>query len=67
MSWAESRPGTLLFERSPGFVRTANATDAAVEYPPIGALPAAGGPMDTAPGGGHVVPPRTTAWWSVGG
>ncbi|MGR7003341.1 hypothetical protein ACU686_44140 [Yinghuangia aomiensis] len=28
---AESRPGTLAFERSPGFVRTANATDTAVE------------------------------------
>lgn len=67
VSWAESRPGTLVFERSPGFVCTANATDAAVEYPPIGALPAASGPVDAAPGGGHVVPPHTTAWWSVGG
>ncbi|MCF2531701.1 glycoside hydrolase family 13 protein [Yinghuangia soli] len=67
LTWMRTPPGTLAFVRDPGFVCTANPTDAPVEYGPIGALLLASGPVDASPDGGHVLPAHTTAWWSVGG
>lgn len=66
-TWMRSPEGTLAFVRDPGFVCTANLTDHAVAFPPLGALLEASGPVDGASDGGHVLAPHTTAWWSVGG
>lgn len=67
LTWLRSPPGTLAFERNPGFVCFANMTDGPVTLPPIGALLESSGPVDTASDGGHALPAHTTAWWGVGG
>ncbi|SHN32822.1 alpha-glucosidase [Actinacidiphila paucisporea] len=72
LSWHDSPPGTLVFDRTPGFRCTVNLTAERVALPAAGTMtiPATGrlilasGPV-THTGGGILLPPDTTAWWSL--
>ncbi|MBM2617324.1 alpha-glucosidase [Actinoplanes sp. LDG1-06] len=60
LTWQPGPTGILSFTRGDGFACTVNMTGAPVAIDPPGTLLLASGPVE-----GGVLPPDTTAWWSV--
>jgi alpha-glucosidase len=64
LTWQDAPDGVLAFDRGPGFRCMVNMSGEPVRVDRPGELLIASGPVTVA-GGGAVLPPDTTVWWSI--
>jgi alpha-glucosidase len=64
LTWVQAPAGVLAFDRAEDFRCTVNMTGSPVTLPAPGSLQLASGPV-TLEGSSAVLPPDTTAWWTL--